>query len=112
MEIEEIFTKIISHMKEGIQFHYEMFQGYNFLSLAGFSLCHAYHFKEESMNCMKLYNYYILHFHKLIQENVTLNTTLIPKQWYKYTIKAVDSVSRHDAVKNLGKIWVEWEQST
>ena len=37
--IEEVFTKIITHMREGICFHDELVRAYDFLGLWGYSKC-------------------------------------------------------------------------
>jgi len=51
MTIEEIFTKLINHMNEGVIFHKTMAQAYNFLELQGLTKCHISHYIEELKEC-------------------------------------------------------------
>jgi len=47
MTIDEVFTKLITHMSKGIQIHNLFSQAYDFLGLYGFSKCHEYHYLDE-----------------------------------------------------------------
>jgi len=43
MTVEEIFTKLATHMAQGISYHEEMAKAYDFIGLWGFAQCHTYH---------------------------------------------------------------------
>ena len=112
MTIEEIFNKLITHMTEGIYYHEELAKAYDFLGLWGFSKCQLFHHNEEICNKQRLTHYYAAHYFKLPQlENFSL-PEIIPSNWYKYTTQAVDANTKRNAVKDLMKLWVEWERAT
>lgn len=112
MTIEEIFSKLFTHMKGGISIHCAMSQCFDFLGLRGFSACHAYHYIEEAHAYMCLTHFYTLHYYKLSQEEETPKPTIIPDTWYKYTTAAVDTNTKRSSTKELMNKWVEWERDT
>lgn len=112
MTVEEIFTKILSHMKEGIQYHQDIAKAFEFLGLWGYAHCHDSHEFEETCNYKQFHHYYMTHYFKLLQLTPIKNSTIIPEQWYKYTSYAVDINTRRTAIKDLMNKWIEWEKST
>lgn len=112
MSIEEIFTKLISHMKEGVCFHEEFARAYDFLGLWGFSKCQIYHEQEELQEYHRLYHYYATHYFKLIQIQDASKKEIIPTSWYKYVTQNVDINTKRNAIKELITKWIDWEQST
>ena len=66
MTVDEIFTKIFLHMKEGIQFHDDMAQAYQYLNLEGLSRCHIYHAQEEKDGFLRLSHYFLTRYAKLL----------------------------------------------
>lgn len=111
MSVDEIFSKILSHMDSGIAFHNEMAKAYGFLGLRGFSQCHIYHQIEETNGCINFLEYYISHYHRIIKIEEETHS-IIPETWYKYATSAVDNATRRTAIKDLSEKWVEWEQKT
>jgi hypothetical protein len=67
MTVEEIFSKLASHMVEGIMIHDDMANAYDFLGLFGFAECHDYHHLEETKNYRCLSHYFSTHYHKLLK---------------------------------------------
>ena len=112
MTVEEIFTKIITHMHEGVCFHDELVKAYEFLGLWGHSMCQTYHYMEEQSGYRKLLHYYASHYFKLLQLEDIIKPKLIPDMWYKYTTQAVDTGTKKSAIKELMNKWIEWEHST
>ena len=112
MTVEEIFNALAAHMHKGIQFHDEMAQAYEYLSLFGFSKCHISHACTEKIEYLQLSHYYMTHYFKLLQFEETTDTKLIPETWYKYTTQVVDGSTKRNAVKELMTKWVKWEQDT
>lgn len=112
MTIEEIFTKLATHMLEGTMFHDELIKAYNFLGLWGHGMCQAYHYMEEQSGYKKLLHYYASHYFKLLQLEDITKPKLIPDMWYKYTTQAVDTGTKKSAIKELMNKWIEWERST
>lgn len=112
MTIEDIFNKIASHMKEGIDYHEEMANAYNFLGLYGYARNQFVHQLEEIKNYQYFCNYFSIHYHKLIRLENFNKPEIIPENWYKYTTIAVDKVTRKNAIKDLINKWIKWEKST
>ena len=112
MAVEEIFSKLASHMMVGVRFHNQMAQAYNFIGLRGFAMCQTYHYIEESEGYSKLLNYYSMNYHKLIiieQEEIA---KIIPDNWYKYTTFDVDTTTKRTSIKELFTSWIDWERQT
>lgn len=112
MTIEEIFSKLVAHMKKGVMIHNQISIIYGFLDLCGYQKCHEYHYFSESKNCKCVQNYYLEHYHKLIPEESFEKPDLIPNNWYKHTKHDVDVNIKRSTVKELMKTWVEWETET
>lgn len=112
MTVDEIFTKLASHMIEGIMLHDTLSNGYDFLGLYGFSKCHCYHHLEETKGYMCLMHYYSTHYHKLINIDKLPQPEIVPQTWYKYSTMDVDSNTKRQAVQSFVRKWVEWETAT
>ena len=112
MTIEEVFNKIASHMREGIMYHDEFAQAYNFLCLRGYAAQQEYHFIEETNTYKLLLRYYSKHYYKLLQIENIERPKIIPETWFKYSTMAVDTGTKRNAIKDLTTKWVEWEKST
>lgn len=112
MTIDEIFTKLSNHMREGIQYHYEIAKSFEFLGLWGFAHCHDSHQFEEEKNLKELMHYYATHYFKLLQQERIPEVKVIPDVWYKYTSQSVDVNTRRSTVKDLMNKWIGWEKTT
>ena len=111
MTVDEIFKKLVSHMKKGIMIHQDLEKYYDFLNLCGYKKCHQYHYLDENYNYKKLYHYYVSHFNKLIEEDVK-KQNVIPTSWYQYLKSNVDIQTKRQAVELGMKIWIDWEKET
>ena len=112
MEIERIFAEISSHIIEGVMFHEQMSDYYDFLNLHGYKRCHEYHCRCEMKNLRKIHRYYINHYNRLIQEDEIPNPKVIPSSWSKYARHEVDSGTKRTAVKDGIQRWYDWEKET
>lgn len=112
MTIEEIFSKLSAHMVKGLMIHDKIAQAYNFLNLKGYKKCHEYHYFSESYNYKCLQNYYLEQYRKLIPEEKFEEPEIIPAKWYAYSKEDVDTNTKRNAVKEMMKMWVDWEQET
>lgn len=112
MTTDEIFSKVASHMLDGIMIHNEMAKAYDFLGLWGFAKCHTYHTVEEQHSYSSFQHYYASHYFKLLKIDNPQTPTLIPESWYKYNTSAVDVGTKKNTVKDLMTKWVEWERDT
>ena len=112
MTVEEIFIKLNEHMIKGLMMHDQMASAYSFLNLCGYQKCHTYHYFDESCNYRCLQDFYLENYHKLIPETEIKNPEIIPNTWYKYTKTDVDTNTKRTAVRDMIKMWVEWETDT
>ena len=112
MTVEEVFSKLISHMLEGSMYHEEMMKAYCFLGLQGYAKQQKHRFDEEIDNYNKLVKYYMTHYYRLVPTEKLTQPELIPNSWYKYSSQAVDVGTKRNAIKELMIKWVEWEKDT
>lgn len=112
MTVEEIFSKISTHMAKGLKIHSQIASLYGFLNLCGYQKCHEYHFYEESRNYRYLQDFFLSYYGKLIHEEKIEEPEIIPSNWYKYFKMEVDANNKRSAIKDVVKKWVEWEQDT
>lgn len=112
MTVEEIFTKLASHMIKGLMIHEELANYYDFLSLKGYQKCHQYHYLDESWGYRKLFHYYVTHFSKLIIKEDENFENFIPQSWYFHEREDVDCKLRRESIKKGMEIWIAWEKQT
>lgn len=112
MTVDEIFTKVASHMIEGMMIHDALTHGYSFLGLYGFAKCHEYHHIAETKGYMQLMSYYSSRYHKLLNIDKIPQPEIIPQTWYKYTTMDVDTNTKRQAIQTMMKKWIEWERDT
>lgn len=112
MELKEIYSKLSEHMIQGMMFHDQMSNYYDFLGLQGYKRCHEYHFLAETLNYRSLCRYFINHHNMLIPETRFDNTSVIPEGWYSHVRGDVDVATKKNAVKTGLTKWVEWERET
>ena len=112
MNTEEIFKELAGHMIQGMMFHDEMANYYEFLGLTGYARCHEYHFIDETCSYRKLCKYYISHENRLVPYVEVEDPEAIPESWYKYSRQEVDASTKKNAVKSGLEKWVAWEKET
>ena len=112
MTVEEIFTKLSSHMVTAMMIHDQLADAFAFLNLNGFKRISEYQFKSESMCYRKLNRFYIDRYNKLISESRVEDPALIPDSWHNYKRWEVDVGSKRNAVKTMLDHWVSWERET
>lgn len=112
MTTGEIFSKIAVHMIEGLMFHQQMANYYEFLGLEGYAQCHGYRYMEESCNFHMINQFYVGYYNKLLPELRANDPAVIPDSWYKYERNDVDTSTKRGAVKTGLEKWVKWETDT
>ena len=112
MNIEELYSKLIAHILEGVMFHDQMNHYYDFLGLRGYSKDHEYHSAKEYQDYVKIWGCYIQRSQKLLPPPKLENKSYIPSSWFKYKRQDVDPSTKKDSIKSGLNLWVEWEQST
>ena len=112
MTVEEIFSQVAQHMTEGLMFHSQMTDYFEFLGMEGFKACHEYRFFDESTNYRRIVNYFMSHYNKLLVDLPFKNPGIIPEGWLKYNKFNVDTQTRKVGIQSGFERWVEWEKET
>lgn len=112
MTIEEVFTKIATHMVEGLMFHDQVCMCYDFIGIRRFAKEHRKHYMEESECYRSLLHYYSTHYHKLLKVENIPNPKIIPDSWYKYSTNDVDIATKRNAIREMSEKWIQWEKDT
>lgn len=112
MTVEEIFTKLSAHMINGMMFHEQMANYYQFMGFNGYMKCHEYRYLCETMEHRKLNFCYCNLYNKMIPEPKFDNVSVIPANWYRYTRQEVDNSTKRNAVENGVAEWLKWERET
>lgn len=112
MTVEEVFSGLVAHLRQGISMHYAFVQMYDFLGLNFYSRRQYEQYLEEINNCHSLCHYYMEHYHKLVNFSEKQEQNVVPASWYKYTQLDVDVNTKRNAVREIVQQWVNWERST
>lgn len=112
MTVEEVFTKISTHMIKGLMVHDEFFQYYTFLGLWGYADCHKWRYLDESNAYQGLNHFYLTRHGKLLPSARVEDPKVIPDAWYKYKRADVDFNTRKNAIKTGITLWEKWERDT
>ena len=112
MEVKDIFSRLKTHMLEGMVFHDEMMRYFRFLGFDGYASFHHHQYNEETEGYHKLCKYYLDHYNFMIPYGDMERREVIPESWYRYNKKEVDASTKRTGVKNGIEKWVEWEEET
>ena len=110
--VEKVFSSLFAHMRKGIQMHDQLTYAFGFLNLLGYKKCQEYHTFEELNNFYKAREFFLENHSKLLVEETYEPIEVIPANWYKHVRENVDVNTKRSAIKDLTKIWVEWEKET
>ena len=110
--MEEVFARVKARMLEGMVFHDEMSRYYDFLGIDDMRDEHRCRYADETKGYIKLCEYYMHHFSKLIPHTPMNRPDVIPESWYMYTRQDVDASTRANSVKSGAKKWIAWESET
>ena len=113
MTASEIFSRIASHIIEGIMVHEQLMNSYLFMGLPGYATCHEYHYLSESIGYSAFCEYVVDHFDVLIVgDNAPQNPGLIPNSWMNAKRTSVNQQIRHEALEAAFNEWLKWEEET
>lgn len=112
MNTEDLFTELFEHLQKGLKIHNQLMIIYDFLNLKGYKKCQEYRFLEESYNYIKIKDFYMNNYNKMILIKDKEIEDIIPSTWYKHIKKDVDISTKRNAIKDMMKIWVDWEEET
>lgn len=112
MTTNEVFATIAAHQIEGIMFHNNMADYYDFLGLCGFKRVHEYHFLREAAEMRGIHRYFINHFNALLEDKNVPAKSNIPEAWHEYKRQEVDATAKRNAIQSCIEKWTEWECAT
>lgn len=112
MLVSEIFTKISERQIEGLMFHGEMTNYFNFLNLHGFKRMHEYHYYKEIISQKDIESYYINHHNALINVTNVPKPKVIPLTWYTVTRQKITSSIKQKSVLESFEKWCDWEMGS
>ena len=70
MSVVENFSRMASHMVNGMMVHEQLINAYLFLGLKGYAECHKYHYLEETKSYISLCEYSVEHFDQIITARI------------------------------------------
>lgn len=112
MTISEFWRKISAHQIEGVMFHFQMIDLFEFLGLRKLSEEQENHFYEETLALRNTHKY-VLDTHNILLLNDKLGTpNLIPSSWSSHTRMDVDKATRRSSVMSAFDKWRQWESDT
>lgn len=110
-----IFNEILAHEIEGVMFHDDMADMFDFLSLRGYKRMHEYHCLSEFAEMRSVSRYMINHLNHLPNtDGQVKGKDVVPSMW-KSSSASRFNVSENDRkakVKELFTAWVDWEKET
>jgi hypothetical protein len=116
MQEQTIFNEIIAHQIEGIMFHDDLADMFDFMALKGYKREHEYHALCEFAEMRGMSRYMINHISHLPNtDNIIVSReTPIPQSWKATNVTRynVTESDRKSKVKELLTKWVEWEKDT
>ena len=120
-ELQNLYSELINHMKQGVEMHEQLSDYYAFLNLPGYQKCHEYQMLCELLTYRKAKDMYLKEYNKLVQptyadngamNNMSANNNgnsmrprrnysadVIPVNWYNHTRYDVDASTKRNAVK-------------
>lgn len=96
---------------EGVMFHSDMADSFQFLGLEGFAQWQSQQMENElkELNCLK--NYAITHYHMLLDlREAKQEKQIIPTKWYTQSALNVEAVDIVNNLKELLTCYISWEQ--
>lgn len=112
MTAKSLFSRLKAHSIEGMVFHDQMSQYFDFLGLTSYAQMHRYHYAEETKQYQKLVELFFDEYDMLIPSAPMEKVNVIPESWYSYHGEDVDSATIVNAARNGMQMWVDWETKT
>lgn len=112
MTAEEVFSKVASHIIEGVMVHDDLAQYYDFLAIPQYREMHEHHAKEEFCNYHKICRHYMSTHNRLLPNIRASQRDIIPEGWMRYSRDDVDVATKKQGVKNGLTLWWGWEEET
>ena len=112
MSVNDIFSKVFTHMIEGTMFHNQMYECYLFLGLKGYAACHKYHYISESIGYCNLRRYFVEKYNDLGFCAAPNSKSIIPDSWYRTSNNDISHQTRKQALMAAFQEWIKWEEAT
>lgn len=110
-----VFNEIIAHQIEGVMFHDDTADMFDFMGLRGYKRMHEYHALCEFAEMRSTSRYIINHINHLPNtDNLVRGKEVVPPTWKgaNVTRYSVSESDRKVKVKELFAKWIEWERET
>ena len=112
MTVEEVFAKLNAHIIEGVMFHDQMAEYFDFLNLHGYKRMHEYHALDEFVERRSVVRYYTNHYNKLLPDAEVTDPEVLPANCRSYSRQQVDAGTKRRAIKDSFVRWRSWEAET
>lgn len=112
MTVEENFSRLASHMVQGMMVHEQLMNSYLFLGLKGYAACHEYHYLSETKGYVKLCKFKMDRYGTICKANVVSDPKVIPDTWYDSVRESVSFEIRKQAMSAAIDEWIQWETET
>lgn len=112
MTIEDIFSKMATHMVEGLMIHDQLSQVFCYLNLYGYEKIHLHQYKDESDSYKDIARYYILNQDCPVRLGRVNDPGILNQSWFATKRSDVRPSSLKQIVGDCFKRWVDWESDT
>ena len=112
MTIDEIFSKMATHMVEGLMIHDQLSQAFCYLGLYGYEKIHLHQYEDESQAYKDIARYYILNKCKTVEVGKVDDPGILKRQWFESYSYDIRPSTRKQIVDECFKLWVDWEHDT
>lgn len=108
-----IFNEIVKHQIEGLMFHIDCANVFDFLGMCGFKREQEYHALSEFIEMRGVERYVINHISYIPNGNgANRPASIIPDSWYNANRCQVGDADRKGKIKEIYSKWREWETET
>ena len=112
MTIEEIFSKMATHMVEGLMIHDQLSQVFCYLGLYGYEKIHLHQYEDESKSYKDIARYYILRIGRPVVLCRIDDPGILSQSWLSSSSWDVRPSTKKQAVNDCFSRWVKWETDT
>ena len=114
MSVVENFSRMASHMVNGMMVHEQLMNAYLFLGLKGYAECHKYHYLEETRSYISLCEYSVEHFDQIVTATIEPGgiPEIIPNTWKQTNKYNIIVNVKVQAVEAALEEWISWEEKT
>jgi hypothetical protein len=108
-----IFNEIVTHQIEGVMFHDDCANLFDFMDLHGFKRQSEYHAMSEFAEMRGTNRYAINHLNSIPSgQGANRYREIIPSSWRNATRFDVNENDRKNKVREIFTAWRDWEKST